>query len=63
MARRRPIDRRPSPVRLADTLDAIDRLELQLTDCDGPVARGIVQRAVAHLEASLLQHLTGHPAR
>jgi hypothetical protein len=43
------------------TLDAIRWLDRQLADCEGPVARGIVARAIAHLEAALLAHLTGPP--
>jgi len=43
------------------TLDAIRRLDLQLADCEGPVARGIVTRAIAHLEAASVELLTGPP--
>jgi hypothetical protein len=41
------------------TLDAIRRLDLHRVDCDGPVARGILTRAIAYLEASLRTQLTG----
>jgi hypothetical protein len=47
---------------LPSTLAAIKSLDLQLCDCDGVVARGVVTRAIAHLDTSLLLHLTGpHP--
>jgi hypothetical protein len=41
------------------TLDAIRRLERHLVDCDGPIARGIVIRAMQYLEADLRRQLTG----
>ena len=44
---------------LPSTLAAIKSLDLQLCDCDGVVARGVVTRAIAHLDASLILHLTG----
>lgn len=47
---------RPNPLA---TLDAIRRLELHLTECDGPVARGIVLRAITYLETDLRLQLTG----
>lgn len=41
------------------TLDAIRRLDDALVDCKGKIARAIVNRAIAHLEADLRHHLTG----
>jgi hypothetical protein len=41
------------------TLDAIRRLERHLVDCDGPIARGIITRAMQYLEADLRRQLTG----
>lgn len=41
------------------TLATINRLDAQLGDCDHALARGIVTRAIAHLERDLLVHLTG----
>lgn len=41
------------------TLDATRLLDLLLVACDGSVARGIVMRAITHLENSLNEHLTG----
>jgi hypothetical protein len=45
------------------TLDAIRRLDLHLVDCDGPIARGIVSRAIRYLEADLRLQLTGPRVR
>lgn len=45
------------------TLDAIRRLDLQLGDCDGSIARGIVSRAIRYLEHDLLEQLTGPRGR
>jgi len=51
---------RPSrPDHLAATTDALRRLELHLKESDGPLASGILTRAIQHLETSLLEHLTG----
>jgi hypothetical protein len=44
---------------LRDTLDAIHILDMRLVDCDGRLSRRIVSRAIEHLEASLLAHVTG----
>jgi hypothetical protein len=41
------------------TLDAIRRLDRHLADCDGPIARGIVSRAIRYLEDDLRLQLTG----
>lgn len=51
--------RPPLPDTMAATLTTIQRLDLHLVDCDGALARGIVLRAIAHLEVSLLEYLTG----
>ena len=52
---------------MTDTLAAIRQLDLHICDCEGEVARGIVRRAIGHLEQSLQVHLTGphtpNPAR
>jgi len=50
------LDLRQNPLA---TLDAIHRLDFHLADCDGPVARGILLRAITYLEASLRTQLTG----
>lgn len=48
------------PDHLAATMDALRRLDLHLVDPEtGLLARGILTRAIAHLETSLLEHLTG----
>ena len=46
-------------VPIDEQLAAISYLNLTLCDCDGPVARGIVNRAIGHLQKALREQLTG----